>query len=370
MANPAVLLPSCKSTTQRALICAALGRGEVVLQNVSIADDCRDLRRGLQALGVSMTPLDRTGDWLIRGCNGNIPQKEAVLDCGAGGTTFRFLWALCATQGGDYQFRVDAQLKRRPHDDLFEATSQLNARMESTDEGWCLDSRDWQPRDIIVQSDVSSQFISAFTLAQFNGTTFLVTAVPEKSRPYFELTERVLAQFAELPERYSIPADFSAAMYFAGRALVEKSTVHFAHDISLDHPEKYAYRFLQKHFGLRWASSSFVVDKVNTANDALPLSYDVALAPDASLLVAVVCRIFARNVDFVNSALLQHKESDRQRALHHLQHAVYEIDTLDDHRIAMAAAVLQLAAPELRINGRDCVSKSFPDFFKQWSQFA
>jgi 3-phosphoshikimate 1-carboxyvinyltransferase len=370
MANPAVLLPSCKSTTQRALICAALGRGEVVLQNVSIADDCRDLRRGLQALGVSMTPLDRTGDWLIRGCNGNIPQKEAVLDCGAGGTTFRFLWALCATQGGDYQFRVDAQLKRRPHDDLFEATSQLNARMESTDEGWCLDSRDWQPRDIIVQSDVSSQFISAFTLAQFNGTTFLVTAVPEKSRPYFELTERVLAQFAELPERYSIPADFSAAMYFAGRALVEKSTVHFAHDISLDHPEKYAYRFLQKHFGLRWASSSFVVDKVNTANNALPLSYDVALAPDASLLVAVVCRIFARNVDFVNSALLQHKESDRQRALHHLQHAVYEIDTLDDHRIAMAAAVLQLAAPELRINGRDCVSKSFPDFFKQWSQFA
>ena len=132
---------------------------------------------------------------------------------------------------------------------------------------------------------------------------------------------------------------------------------------------KYAYNFLRKHFGLHWSDSSFTVDSAITANDESPLSYDVSLAPDASLLVAVVCRIFAQDVDFVGIESLQHKESDRQHALHVLRHAVDEIDSLQDHRVAMAAAVLQLAFPQLRINGRDCVSKSFPDFFKQWSLF-
>jgi 3-phosphoshikimate 1-carboxyvinyltransferase len=370
MANPTVLLPSCKSTTQRALICAALGSGEVVLQNVSRADDCLSLRRCLQTLGVSITPLEIDDDWLIRGCAGNMPKKEAVLDCGAGGTTFRFLWALCATQRGDYKFRVDEQLKGRPHEPLFESTSQLNCQFESTDDGWHLDSRNWQPCDITVDCEVSSQFVSAFVLAQFHSVTFGVESSTDKQMPYFELTQKIMGQFEKRPESYSIPADFSAAMYFAGLALVNKSTVYFARDICLDHPEKYAYEFLQKHFGLRWTDSSFVVDRVIQTNGESPLNYDVALAPDASLLVAVVCRIFSQDVGFAGSESLQHKESDRQHALHSLQYAVDEIDSLQDHRIAMAAAVLQLAFPQLRINGRDCVSKSFPDFFKQWSQFA
>ena len=370
MANPTVLLPSCKSTTQRALICAALGSGEVVLQNVSRADDCLNLRRCLQTLGVSITPLEIDGDWLIRGCAGNIPKKEAVLDCGAGGTTFRFLWALCATQRGDYQFLVDEQLKRRPHEALFEASSRLNCSFESTDNGWHLDSLNWQPCDLIIDCEVSSQFVSAFALAQFHRAAFGVMALADKQMPYFELTKKIMGQFKERPVNYSIPADFSAAMYFAGLALAKKHTVHFASDICLDHPEKYAYSFLRKHFGLRWAESSFTVDSVITTNVVAPLSYDVSLAPDASLLVAVVCRILEQDVDFVGSESLQHKESDRQYALHSLQCAVEEIDSLQDHRIAMAAAVLQLAVPQLRINGRDCVSKSFPDFFKQWSQFA
>ena len=370
MANPTVLLPSCKSTTQRALICAALGSAEVVVQNVSIADDCLNLLRCLQVLGVSITPLETDGDWLIRGCDGNIPEKEGVLDCGAGGTTFRFLWALCATQRGDYQFLVAEQLKRRPHGALFEATSQLNCQFESTDNGWHLDSLNWQPCDLIVDCEVSSQFVSAFALAQCYSATFGVMALADKQMPYFELTQKTIKQFKERPESYSIPADFSAAMYFAGLALVKESTVHFTRDICLDHPEKYVYYFLKKHFGLRWADRSFVVDSVTSTNNESPLSYDVSLAPDASLLVAVVCRIFSQDVGFAGSESLQYKESDRQHALHSLQHAVDEIDSLQDHRIAMAAAVLQLAVPQLRINGRNCVSKSFPDFFKQWAQFA
>jgi 3-phosphoshikimate 1-carboxyvinyltransferase len=52
-----------------------------------------------------------------------------------------------------------------------------------------------------------------------------------------------------------------------------------------------------------------------------------------------------------------------------LQTAQDEIDSCDDHRIAMAAAVLQLEVSHLRINNRDCVSKSFPDFFQQWAKF-
>jgi 3-phosphoshikimate 1-carboxyvinyltransferase len=369
MPNPTVLLPGCKSTTQRALICAALGGTDVVLSGLSVADDCVLLREGLQVLGVQMRIIESSGDWLVQGCSGEVPVKEATIDCNAGGTTFRFLLAICATQGGVYHLRTDRQLRGRPHQALFDALKRLNCQVESTETGWRVDSREWRPRDLEVDCQKSSQYLSALTLSQFASNKFAVCSVPDsRSMPYFDLTLRVIDDFEKLPTTYSVPGDFSAAMYFAGRALVTRSPVSFSNELCLRHPEEYAFDFLKTYCGLDAVDHSFVVAEVISSASS-NIIYDVAQAPDASLLVAVVCRILKLPVEFVNSEILRHKESDRQQALRALQTAQDEIDSCDDHRIAMAAAVLQLEVSHLRINNRDCVSKSFPDFFQQWAKF-
>ncbi len=44
-----------------------------------------------------------------------------------------------------------------------------------------------------------------------------------------------------------------------------------------------------------------------------------------------------------------------------------EIETYEDHRMAMSLAVAGLRIPGVRITGEECVAKSFPDF---WQRFA
>ncbi len=45
-------------------------------------------------------------------------------------------------------------------------------------------------------------------------------------------------------------------------------------------------------------------------------------------------------------------------------------DSHDDHRMVMAAAVLGLAVPGLRVRNAATVGKTFPGFLRQWEQLA
>jgi 3-phosphoshikimate 1-carboxyvinyltransferase len=45
-----------------------------------------------------------------------------------------------------------------------------------------------------------------------------------------------------------------------------------------------------------------------------------------------------------------------------------EIATYDDHRMAMAFALVGLRAPGIRIEDPECVTKTFPDFFDRLEQ--
>ncbi|MEE4164700.1 MAG: 3-phosphoshikimate 1-carboxyvinyltransferase, partial [Desulfocapsaceae bacterium] len=45
-----------------------------------------------------------------------------------------------------------------------------------------------------------------------------------------------------------------------------------------------------------------------------------------------------------------------------------EIETYNDHRMAMSMAVAGLKVPGVRITGEGCVAKSFPDFWQRFSR--
>jgi 3-phosphoshikimate 1-carboxyvinyltransferase len=47
-----------------------------------------------------------------------------------------------------------------------------------------------------------------------------------------------------------------------------------------------------------------------------------------------------------------------------------EVDTHDDHRIAMSLAVIGLKVPGVKINDEGCVNKSFPRFWELWDSLS
>lgn len=365
MANRTVLLPGCKSTTQRALICAALGEGTVRLVGVSDADDCCELAASLIALGASISVGGNPQEIVVVGCCRELPNKNTVIDCGSGGTTLRFMMAICALQRGKYLLQVSQQLRGRPQDGLLNALKKLGVLVSLTDEGWEVDSRAFAACDVDVDCSQSSQFASALLLAQFPEDKFAVRPYNLESSVYHDLTVQVLADFGSCPEVYSIPSDLSAAIFFAGASLLTQQEVSFERAVNCEHPERYALSWLQQHCGLLLSGASFAVDgEFNASPDEIV--YAVAKAPDASLTVAVVCRCLGVNVKFDNAQLLTFKECDRLSALSDMQTATEKIDCRQDHRVVMAAALLKLRYPQLQLTDVDCVSKSFPNFFDQW----
>ena len=86
--------PGSKSVTHRALVAAALGRGESRIHNPLLADDSRITLAGLESLGV---PVDRSDDagWVVQGLGGRIP-GGGRLELDQSGTSLRFLLCVAA----------------------------------------------------------------------------------------------------------------------------------------------------------------------------------------------------------------------------------------------------------------------------------
>src|SRR5688572_21493575 len=97
-----VPLPGSKSISNRALLLAALARGETTLRGVLDADDTRVMREALSQLGVRCEPLGGA-DWELHGAAGAFPQKRAELALGNAGTAFRPLAAVLAFCNGEYR---------------------------------------------------------------------------------------------------------------------------------------------------------------------------------------------------------------------------------------------------------------------------
>ncbi|MDE7264793.1 MAG: 3-phosphoshikimate 1-carboxyvinyltransferase, partial [Clostridia bacterium] len=95
-----VSVPGSKSITARALLIAALARGESTLVNVQFSDDCATFLQCLKDLGIDCEVSDTTVK--IQGCGGQIVKSEAEIYVGSAGTAARFLPAFLAFQKGRY----------------------------------------------------------------------------------------------------------------------------------------------------------------------------------------------------------------------------------------------------------------------------
>ena len=238
-----VHVPGSKSIANRALVCGSLATGTTRLDNVPAGDDTRLLLEALRSLGVPSDPdaggMRLTGP-AVDGAGG------ATVDAGLGGTTARFLCALAAVRRGTTVVRGSARLLERPMGPLFEALERLGADVEEGGGGGVLariTGADLVGGSITVSTDVSSQFTSALMMigpVMRDGLTIELRG-EQRSRSYIDMTADVMRAFGASvdagteaivvrpgryqPQHYTVEADYSSAAFpvvaaaLTGRAL-------------------------------------------------------------------------------------------------------------------------------------------------------
>ena len=213
-------LPGSKSISNRALLLAALARGDTVLEGLLESDDTRVMREALTALGVNVQTLDTPKRVRVGGIGAGhgFPEKAAELFLGNSGTSARSLAGVLALADGHYVLKGVPRMHERPIGDLVDALTPVGALIEY------MGNPGFPPlsigpraqssaRTIRVRGKVSSQFVSALLMAlPWAGEAMRVEIEGELvSTPYVALTLGLMERFGvkvtdEGMQAFDIPA--------------------------------------------------------------------------------------------------------------------------------------------------------------------
>jgi 3-phosphoshikimate 1-carboxyvinyltransferase len=400
-------VPGSKSITNRVLLIAALASGESQLEGPLESEDTLAMIEGLTALGCEITLSP--GCWRVQGRRGKLQRSAAAINARNSGTTARFLTAAAALANGAVVIDGSPRMRERPIDDLTTALAGLGVRVDMLGQQGCPPVRvhggALPGGRTEIDARRSSQFVSALLLAapyaradvvlEFAGGTLV-------SRPYVDLTLQVMRAFgaeadwigpAALRVRagrgyrgraYAIEPDASAAVYpfcaaaiSGGRARVEGIP---AESIQAD----LEVLAVLEEMGCEVQRGADYAQVRGPLGRLRPVSVDMNPMPDAALAIAVVALFAGGRTRISNIANLRIKETDRLSALEtelrklgaqasasadgleiepgRLHGA--EIETYDDHRMAMSFALAGLRIPGVSIRNPACVRKTWPEYFE------
>lgn len=404
-------LPGSKSISNRTLLLAALAKGTTEIRGLLKSDDTDRMLEALDALGMEIIKADQ--GIVIKGCNGDFPNKQADLFLGNAGTAFRPLTAALAFSNGDYHLHGVARMHERPIGDLVTALRSAGANIKY------LANNGFPPlkispasvdvsKPIQIRGDVSSQFLTALLMAlPLTGKQVSIELVGELiSKPYIEITLNLMAKFGVQVKRdgwqqFTIPAnsvytslgtiyvegDASSASYFlAAGAIGGKLNVNGLDANSIQGDIQFAEALALMGGEIVYGENQITSSK---AAKIKAIDLDCNHIPDAAMTLAILALFADGTTTLRNIASWRVKETDRLTAmateLRKVGAAVIEgqdyititppkeltpnaeIDTYDDHRMAMCFSLVSLGGVPITINDPNCVAKTFPNYFKVFS---
>jgi 3-phosphoshikimate 1-carboxyvinyltransferase len=403
-----VSVPGSKSISNRAALLAALAEGRSVLDGVLFSDDTRYMAAALRGLGVAVESDPAAARLTIEGCGGRWPAADADLFVGNAGTAMRFLVAALCLGRGRYRIDGTGRMRERPIQELVEALRGLGAELAC--------ERDTGAPPVVVQADGlaggrtelsaarSSQFLSALLqVAPYARRDVTIALRGEViAEPYIDMTIAVMAQWGVHVERqgyrefrigagqryraqrYAVEPDASSAHYFWAAAALSGGRVRvegLGFD-SLQGDVRFAH-LLEQMGAIVIADDNAI--EVRGPRQLAGIDADLNAISDTAPTLAVLAPFCSGPVRIRNVAHLRWQESDRLHAvateLSRLGGRVRELDdgleiepaalhggevrTYDDHRIAMAFALVGLRVPGVSILDPGCTAKTFPDYFER-----
>ena len=398
-----------KSFTNRALILAALAKGESRLVSASASEDSQALLAALSQLGIRFEWLG--SDLVIYGSGGVLRPFRGELNVGPAGTAFRFLAALgTLIPEGEIVLDGNQRMRERPVGPLVEALRACGAALEYLGrEGFpplLIRGRGVpQGGRVVIDSSVSSQFVSALLLVGscFKSGLHLELSGAKVSESYIGMTAAALRDFGvevvtgsneyvlrelRVPSacRYVVEGDASGAGYFWGLAAISGGRVRV---------ENVSSRSCQGDLGLLEFLRRMGCEVLDGVSDGTPwiqvagpaslraIDADLKLLPDSAQTLAVVAACAKGESLLSGLETLRIKETDRIAALaaelaklgssciagagslriRGAEPRRARISTYGDHRMAMAFAMLAGRYPGIQIMDPAVVGKSFPTFW-------
>jgi 3-phosphoshikimate 1-carboxyvinyltransferase len=402
-----VRLPGSKSMTNRALVLGALTAGRSVLRRPLRSDDTTTMVGALRSIGATVDTTDDLA-WSVEG--GQFSDSAGDVAVGAAGTVLRFTPPVAAHATAPIRFDGSEAIRRRPVTPLLTALRELGVRIDaSPDDGlpFVVHGTGGAPGGrVTLDASSSSQLVSALLLAGATYTRGIDVAhvgsraVP--NAPHLAMTVEMLrargVSVDVSPERWVVePAtlravdeliepDLSSAAPFLAAAVVTAGAVTVPDWPARSTQPGALLPDLLERFG---ATATMDDDGLTVRGTGTIRGVDLDLR-DAGELTPVLAALAAladspsrlRGIDY-----LRGHETDRlaalARELGELGAEVQELDdgleirprplrgavfsTYDDHRMAMAAAVVGLAVDHVRIENIETTAKTLPEFAELWA---
>lgn len=332
---------------------------------------------------------------------------KTELDVGQAGTVLRFLALRVARSKGKFVLRGSKRLMQRPHEELQRLLAQLGCQVQRTEETFEIRSDGWHLMGdgIFIKGDQSSQFVSALILSSwfFEHHLFVHLQGDQVSKGYLDMTVQMAKGFGmtlqraereihisplQCPRavRTAVEPDMSSSFAVAAIATVAGQS-HFPKFPEQSLQPDSVFPQMLESLGARIEKSNLGL-KVSQTSRLSGADFFIENCPDTFPVLSALCFLAEGPSKITGGRHLKFKESDRLSEMAKLfeqlgrkpvvledglefgqgvvdpgESPSLEFDPKEDHRLAMAAAVLNSAGFNIKIKNKEVVNKSFPEFW-------
>lgn len=408
-----ITVPGSKSITNRVLLLAAMAEGRSTISTAGLNDDTRRMAAALRTLGFELAVDEAAARIVVDGRAGVIPAHGGELDVGGAGTAMRFLLGFLTLGRGRFRLDGNQRMRARPVGPLLDALAGLGVAVRSERNNGCppvvieIAAGGVRGGPARIDAAVSSQFVSALLMPAPLWPEGLELAVTgEAAQLFITMTLRLMARWGAnatihggsivvpggqryAAQSFEVEPDASGASYFAAAAALVGGAI-ILKGLRADSVQgDIGFLKLLERMGarVRWRA-----DGVEVSSNGNLAGADVTMngMPDLVPTLAAIAPYCSSPTRIRGVSFIRHHESDRLRALatelQRLGASVHEcedgmliepsrlkaatVETYDDHRIAMAFAVAGLKTAGIRIKNPGCVSKTYPDFFRDLARLS
>lgn len=384
-----VELPTSKSIANRLLILQAIGSHQLKIENLSESEDTAILRNALKS-----------------------DAKE--INVGMAGTAFRFLTAYYSISEGTKVITGAERMKKRPIALLVDALRKLGAEIEYLGEQGFpplrIKGKQLSGVHLNMNGNISSQYITALLLigSKIQGGLTLQLKGEVVSKPYIQMTVNLLNEIGvevdfsgsnlkvqegdlAFNKSLKVEKDWSSAAFFYQVCLFSNKQVllNNLHSDSIQGDKRCADLFKEIGVYTDFYEEGARLRKLESGIKP-SLEVDLTDCPDLIPAFTVAVSQVAKRTTIVGTKTLYIKESNRvealQTELEKIGIALKELtknsieiykekdvkvdapisfNTYNDHRLAMSLAPLRLIYSNIKIDSKDVVNKSFPNFWEE-----
>ena len=406
-----VNVPGSKSLSNRALLLAALAEGETELTNLLDSEDIEHMLNALTKLGINYRLSEDKTQCVVQGNGGAFNVAEPLeLFLGNAGTAMRPLCAALAASNVDTVLTGEPRMEERPIGDLVDALREADADVTYLkNEGYPplqIKGKTLNGGEMSVDGSVSSQFLTALLMAAplFSGDVTIRIKGELVSKPYIDITLDTMAKFGVTvendnyqtftvsgdakyiaPGKFMVEGDASSASYFLAAGAIKGGKVRVTGigQNSIQGDIRFADVLEAMGATVVWHDEYVEI----TGAPLKGVNMDMNHIPDAAMTIATTALFAEGPTTMTNIYNWRVKETDRLAAMatelqklgakveeghdyikvwptDSLKHA--EIDTYNDHRIAMCFSLVALSDTPVTINDPGCTRKTFPDYFTRF----